>query len=309
MTATADSPVWPAPAPDLHGASGALGPGTGTGPAAVRVTGLTKTFGKDRDAPVLDGIDLEVAAGEFVCLLGASGCGKSTMLSLIAGLDRPTSGTVEVAGSAGGAAAAGKPGRAALMFQESALFPWLTASGNIELALRLRGLGRADRKAEAARLLQVVRLDGAAGKRVHELSGGMRQRVALARALAQQADVLLMDEPFAALDAITRDVLHDELVSVWRQTSVAILFVTHNVREAVRLAQRVVLMSSRPGRIARQWHVGIPQPRRIEDADVADLAREITAELHREIEKHGIEKHGIEKQGAAAARREEAVNV
>ncbi|HEY3870331.1 MAG TPA: ABC transporter ATP-binding protein [Actinocrinis sp.] len=289
MTATADSPVWPASAPDLSGASGAARP-------AIRLDGLTKRFGKDRGAPVLDGIDLEVAAGEFVCLLGASGCGKSTMLSLIAGLERPTTGTIEVAGPAGDPASASsaKPGHAALMFQEAALFPWLTASGNVELALRLRGFGRSARKAEAARLLQVVRLDGAADKRVHELSGGMRQRVALARALAQQADVLLMDEPFAALDAITRDVLHDELVSVWQRTGVAVLFVTHNVREAVRLGQRVVLMSSRPGRIARQWHVQIPQPRRIEDADVADLAREITSELHREIERHSTGKPGTE---------------
>jgi NitT/TauT family transport system ATP-binding protein len=282
MTATADSPAWPAPAPGLSAADAAARP-------AVRLTGLTKRFGKDRGAPVLDGIDLEVAAGEFVCLLGASGCGKSTMLTLIAGLDQPSSGTVEVAGPLGGPASSGKTGgRAALMFQESALFPWLTAAGNVELALRLRGVGRSERKAEAARLLHVVRLDGVADKRVHELSGGMRQRVALARALAQQADVLLMDEPFAALDAITRDVLHDELVSVWQRTGVAVLFVTHNVREAVRLGQRVVLMSSRPGRIVREWRVEIPQPRRIEDADVADLAREITAELHREIEKHSV---------------------
>jgi len=243
--------------------------------AAVRLTGVTKRFGRDTEAPVLDGIDLTVAPGEFVCLLGASGCGKSTLLNLIAGLDPVSSGTIELTG-----------GRAALMFQEAALFPWLTAAGNIELALRLRGMGKAERRAEAERLLRLVRLEGAAGKRAHELSGGMRQRVALARALAQQADVLLMDEPFAALDAITRDVLHSELTSLWQQTGVTVLFVTHNVREAVRLGQRVVLLSSRPGRVARQWQVQIGQPRRIEDAAVAELAREITDELHREITRH-----------------------
>ena len=243
---------------------------------AVRLVGVGKQFAKDLGAPVLDGIDLTVGAGEFVCLLGASGCGKSTLLNLIAGLDRPTSGELSV-----------PAGRAALMFQESALFPWLTAGRNIELALRLARVPRAGRRAEAERLLDLVRLNGAYGKRVHELSGGMRQRVALARALAQQAQVLLMDEPFAALDAITRDVLHEELTGLWQRTGFAVVFVTHNVREAVRLGQRVVLLSSRPGRIVREWRIGIEQPRRIEDQAVADLAREITSELHREISRHG----------------------
>jgi NitT/TauT family transport system ATP-binding protein len=173
------------------------------------------------------------------------------------------------------------------MFQEHALFPWLTAGKNIELALRLRGVPKADRRERAEELLGLVRLKGAHGKRVHELSGGMRQRVAMARALAQDSKLLLMDEPFAALDAITRDVLHDELTRIWGETGVSVLFVTHNVREAVRLAQRVVLLSSRPGRVARQWTVDIPQPRRIEDAPVAELSVEITEVLRGEIRRHG----------------------
>jgi NitT/TauT family transport system ATP-binding protein len=252
-----------------------------TEPAAVRLTGVTKSFDKG-GAPVLDGIDLSVAPGEFVCLLGASGCGKSTLLNLIAGLDPASSGTIELPGTGA------RPGHAALMFQESALYPWLTAGRNIELALKLRGVrSRAQRRQEAQRLLEIVRLGSAYDKRVHELSGGMRQRVALARALAQQADVLLMDEPFAALDAITRDVLHEELVKLWTDTRLTVLFVTHNVREAARLGQRVILLSSRPGRIAREWRVEIPQPRRIEDAEVTALTREITAELHKEISRHG----------------------
>ncbi|KRD45350.1 sulfate ABC transporter ATP-binding protein [Cellulomonas sp. Root930] len=253
------------------------GQGT-TAPAAVaaRLTGVTQHFGEASRPPVLDRIDLTVAPGEFVCLLGASGCGKSTLLSLVAGLDKPVSGTVEVPG-----------GRPALMFQEPALYPWLTAAGNVELALRLRGIPRAERRDEAQRLLSLVRLDGAGPKRVHELSGGMRQRVALARALAQEGDLLLMDEPFAALDAITRDVLHEELTRIWTETGIAIIFVTHNVREAVRLGQRVVLLSSRPGRVAREWSVDIPQPRRIEDPDVSRLSAEITEDLRQEIARHG----------------------
>ncbi|MGW2992062.1 ABC transporter ATP-binding protein [Streptomyces sp. NPDC001193] len=243
---------------------------------AARIEHVSKSFsGPAGSQLVLDDISLDVAPGEFVTILGASGCGKSTLLNLVAGLDKPTAGTIETAG------------RPALMFQEHALFPWLTAGKNIELALRLRGLAKADRKPEAERLLELVRLGGAHGKRVHELSGGMRQRVALARALAQDSRLLLMDEPFAALDAITRDVLHGELTRIWAETGVSVLFVTHNVREAVRLAQRVVLLSSRPGRVAKEWTVGIPQPRRIEDADVAELSVEITEHLRGEIRRHG----------------------
>ncbi|GHH79581.1 ABC transporter ATP-binding protein [Streptomyces sulfonofaciens] len=243
---------------------------------AARITHVSKSF----DAPggrntVLDDITLDVAPGEFVTLLGASGCGKSTLLNLVAGLDLPTAGTIST------------QGRPALMFQEHALFPWLTAGKNIELALKLRGVPKAGRRQAAEELLELVRLAGAHGKRVHELSGGMRQRVALARALAQDSRLLLMDEPFAALDAITRDVLHDELTRIWRETQVSVLFVTHNVREAVRLAQRVVLLSSRPGRVAREWTVDIAQPRRIEDAAVAELSVEITEQLRGEIRRHG----------------------
>ncbi|WP_051430287.1 ABC transporter ATP-binding protein [Streptomyces roseochromogenus] len=252
------------------------GPVAGTGPA-VRLTHVHKTFGRPGPAaPVLEDISLDIAPGEFVCLLGASGCGKSTLLNLVAGLDRPTQGSIEVPG-----------GRPALMFQEHALLPWLTAGRNVELALRLRGVPRAERRAEAERLLEIVRLGGAHRKRVHELSGGMRQRVALARALAQAPKVLLMDEPFAALDAITRDVLHQELIRVWAGQGLSVVFVTHDVREAVHLAQRVVLLSSRPGRVAREWAVDVPQPRRTESAALAGLCKEITDQLRKEVSLHG----------------------
>ena len=174
-------------------------------------------------------------AGEFVCLVGASGCGKSTLLNLIAGLDQPSAGRVEARG------------RVTLMFQEAALFPWLTVAGNIDLALKLKGVPRSDRKARVEALLEQVHLEGFGKKQPHELSGGMRQRVAIARAFAQEADILLMDEPFGALDAMTRDLLHDELERLWTDRSFTVVFVTHNVREAARLADRVVLLVESTG--------------------------------------------------------------
>ncbi|ACZ29752.1 ABC transporter related protein [Xylanimonas cellulosilytica DSM 15894] len=244
---------------------------------AVRLSGVGKRFA---DGPlVLDGVDLEIAPGELVCLIGASGCGKSTLLSILAGLEPASSGSLRFpAAERGGASGDVVAGAAALMFQESALLPWLTAARNVELALKLRGVPRDERRARAAELLHLVRLDGAADKRAHELSGGMRQRVALARALAQDREILLMDEPFAALDAITRDLLHDELERIWRTTQRTVVFVTHNVREAVRLGQRVLLLSSRPGRVVHEWNVG--------DQDPVRLTGEITARLREEISRH-----------------------
>lgn len=245
-----------------------------TATPAIRIEGLGKRFGAAGPI-VLEDINLTIAPGEFVCLLGASGCGKSTLLGIIAGLEHPTTGTVTVAS-----------GSAAMMFQESALFPWLTAGGNVQLALKLRGVPRAKRRAQSLELLDLVNLADAAHKRPHELSGGMRQRVALARSLAQDRKVLLMDEPFAALDAITRDLLHEELERIWRETGRTIVFVTHNVREAARLGQRVLLMSSRPGRIANEWRQGDTGPRRIESPEVSRLSIEITDQLREEIRRN-----------------------
>ncbi|NNG40373.1 ABC transporter ATP-binding protein [Flexivirga sp. ID2601S] len=249
-------------------------PQTQASPRAT-VRGVTKVFSQgNQGVTALDGIDLDVAPGEFVTVLGASGCGKSTLLQLLAGLDKPTSGTVETSS------------QPALMFQESALFPWLTAAGNIELALKLAGVPRKQRADRVQELLTLVRLGSAGERRVHELSGGQRQRIALARSLGQGADLLLMDEPFAALDAITRDVLHEELADLWQRTGMSVVFVTHNVREAVRLGQRVVLLSSRPGRVLRTWDVELSQPRTIEDPGVGALSAEITAALRQEISRH-----------------------
>jgi NitT/TauT family transport system ATP-binding protein len=248
-----------------------------TSQPAVVLDAVSKVYGRvGASVPALDRVSLEVGAGEFVCLVGASGCGKSTLLNLVAGLDRPTAGTVQR-----------HAGEATLMFQDASLFPWLSVARNVELALRLRGVPKAARAARAAELLRLVRLDGFALKRPHELSGGMRQRVALARALAQDRRILLMDEPFGALDAMTRDLLHEELERVWREADLTVVFVTHNVREAVRLADRVVLLSSRPGRIVETYPVSIPRPRRIESAEVAALAATITDRLREEVARHG----------------------
>jgi NitT/TauT family transport system ATP-binding protein len=163
----------------------------------------------------------------------------------------------------------------------------LTVNRNIDLALRLRNVPKVERRRRVEELLDIVHLGGFGSKRPHELSGGMRQRVALARALAQDAKVLLMDEPFGALDAITRDLLHDELERIWRDSGLTVVFVTHNVRESVRLGEQVVLLSSRPGRVAATFEVTVPRPRRIESAEVAELAAEITDRLRGEVRRHG----------------------
>ena len=244
--------------------------------AVVRLDGVSKQYGSGSNALLaLDRVSLTVAKGEFVCLLGASCCGKSTLLSLVAGLDQISGGTLDIGGR-----------HVSLMFQEAALFPWLSVSGNVELPMRLRGIGRAERKQRAEELLEVVRLKGFGHKRPHELSGGMRQRVALARSLAQDADILLMDEPFGALDAMTRDILHDELERIWREQGLTVLFVTHNVREAVRLGDRVVLLSSRPGRVIEDFAITHERPRRIDSPEVSGQAAEITDRLRAEVARH-----------------------
>jgi sulfonate transport system ATP-binding protein len=249
---------------------------TSVGSPAIVVEGLSKRFGRGADAVVaLEGISLTVAPGELVCLVGASGCGKSTLLNLVVGLDQPSGGSVSVEGTP------------TLMFQESALFPWLTVAQNVELALRLQGVRRAERRGRARALLDAVHLGDAATRLPHQLSGGMRQRAAIARAFAQDADVLLMDEPFGALDAMTRDLLHDELERLWSERGLTVLFVTHNVREAARLGDRIIVLTSRPGRVAAEFQVDIPRPRRTEDPDVSALAATVTERLREEVRRHG----------------------
>jgi NitT/TauT family transport system ATP-binding protein len=233
------------------------------------------------ETEILRGASLQVAAGEFVCLLGPSGSGKSTILNLVAGLARPTSGRV----LRWEAPIAGPGPDRALVFQDAALFPWLTLRDNVEFPLKLQGLGPKLRAERSEELLRLVHLWSFAHRHPHELSGGMRQRGAIARALATDPAVLLMDEPFAALDAQTREILQGEVERIWSATGKTIVFVTHNVREAVRLADRIVLMGTRPGRILHEERVELPRPRSAGDPAVSALASAIGERIASEVEK------------------------
>src|SRR5271155_3977773 len=229
----------------------------------------------------LDNINLQVKPGEFLCIVGPSGCGKSTLLHLIAGLHQQTSGRILVDGTP----VAGPGPDRILIFQELGLFPWLKVGENVEFGMKMKGVPKAERKEKVEYYLRLVHLSKFKDSYIHQLSGGMRQRVALARALAAEPDVLLMDEPFAALDAQTRDLLHDEWERLWAETGRTIIFVTHNVREAVRLGDRVALLTFRPGRVKQEFSVNLPRPRHMEQTDVARTARDILDCLRDEINK------------------------
>jgi NitT/TauT family transport system ATP-binding protein len=248
-----------------------------TAKVAVDISGVSKAFpapGHERNWALRD-VTLQVHEREFVCLVGASGCGKSTLLNLVAGLDKPTSGSIDTGAR-----------KVAFMFQESTLFPWLTLEQNVDLALKLQGTDKRLRKGRVEELLDLVHLSGRGKRRPHELSGGMRQRGALARVLAQEAQIVLMDEPFAALDAMTRDSMHDEIERISGELELTVLFVTHNVREAVRLSDRTVLMESGPGRVKDVFDVDLLRPRHFDDARVAELAGRLTTELKAEVARH-----------------------
>ena len=246
-------------------------------PAKLHVQGVTKIYhGSSQNVTALEKINLEVREGEFVCLLGASGCGKSTLLNLIAGLEQPTEGTIQ----ADGQAVTGPGRQRMVMFQEHALFPWLNVLGNVLFGLKLKpNLTEKERLEVARYYLRLVGLEKFMHANVHELSGGMKQRVALARALAPNPQVLLMDEPFAALDAMTREQLYSDLQDIQQKRQKTVVFVTHNVREAVCLGDRVVLFTPRPGRIHAEYRVNLPRDRDINDVAVAQLASAITVEL------------------------------
>ncbi len=248
---------------------------------ALHVDGVSRVYDGRRGATLaLEDFSLDVAEGEFVCVVGPSGCGKSTLLDLLAGHQRPDAGHVW----AHGQEVVGPDPRRMVIFQEHALFPWLSVRQNVELGLKLAGVGRAERRDRAGGWLDRVHLSAFADSLVHELSGGMRQRVSIARALALDPDVLLMDEPFAALDAQTRDRLHGELQDLWSETGKTVVFITHNVREAVLLGDRVVVMSPHPGTIRSVVDVHLPRPRHMEDPGLIDIARGVLADLRNDPE-------------------------
>lgn len=238
----------------------------------------------------LHDINLEVREGEFICIVGPSGCGKSTLLNLIAGLDRPTRGEIWL----DGAPVDGPGPDRILLFQEHGLFPWLNVLENVEFGLRMTDVPKSERRERARHYLRLVHLSRFEKSYIHQLSGGMKQRVSLARSLAMEPSLLLMDEPFAALDAQTRDMLHDELERIWTETGKTILFITHNVREAVRLGDRVVLMTFRPGGIKCEFAIRLPRPRQIEEPDVARTASEVLSLLREEIQKAALEEFNHE---------------
>lgn len=247
-------------------------------PSKLSVEKVSKRFRTARHEQVhaLDNVSLQVNEGDFVCLVGPSGCGKSTLLSIIAGLEYPDSGQVLADGKR-----VTEPGRDRMvMFQESALFPWLDVTGNVLFGLKLKpGLKKKDRAEVAQFYLKLVGLDKFAHANIHELSGGMKQRVALARALAPNPRVLLMDEPFAALDALTREQLYGDIQRIWESRKKTIVFVTHNVREAACLGNRVILFSPHPGRVREEFKVDLPRPRDINSVELAGYSTEITRAL------------------------------
>lgn len=249
----------------------------GAAPAKLSIEHVSKWFRTSRQTVhALDDVSLDVAEGEFVCLVGPSGCGKSTLLDIIAGLEVPDEGQVLADN-----VKVTDPGRHRLvMFQESALFPWLNVFDNVMFGLKLKpGLTNRDRRQVAQFFLELVGLERFTKANVHELSGGMKQRVAFARALAPNPRVLLMDEPFAALDALTREQLYADTQRIWKERRKTIVFVTHNVREAACLGDRVVLFSPHPGRIRESFDIPLPRPRDINSVELAGHAARITAAL------------------------------
>jgi NitT/TauT family transport system ATP-binding protein len=248
----------------------------------IQVQRVSKSFAVGRrQAPALAEVDLDVAEREFVCLLGPSGCGKSTLLNIVAGFLSPTTGTVLVDGRP----VTGPAPERGVVFQEYALFPWLTVTGNVEFGPAMRGRPAAERRESVARYLDLVGLRAHADKFPVQLSGGMKQRVAIARALANDPAIILMDEPFGALDAQTREVLQDELSRIQRVEHKTILFVTHSIREAVYLADRVVVMTSVPGRVKQVFAIKLPDVRDRFAPEFTHYEAEITGVLKEEVAK------------------------
>lgn len=249
---------------------------------SIKVEDVSKRFiTKHSDTETLSKVNIEFKPGEFICILGPSGCGKSTLLNIIAGLEQATAGRVTLNGKQ----VTGPGPDRVVMFQEAALFPWLNVIDNVEFGMKMAGIEPKMRRERALKYLKMVHLTKFQHAFIHELSGGMRQRVALARALTFDSEVLLMDEPFAALDSQTKMLLQIELQQIWLKTKKTILFVTHNVEEAAILADRVVVMSANPGGIKKEFQIQVARPRQPGDVDLAYLMNNIMQELKTEVEK------------------------
>jgi nitrate ABC transporter ATP-binding subunit len=242
----------------------------------LAIRGVTKRFAVgDEEIEALARVDLTIREGEFVCMIGASGCGKSTLLRIIAGFEEPSTGHVEVNGKP----IAGPGSDRGMVFQDYALFPWMTVRQNIGFGPRQRSLARGEVDEIAREFVRLVGLERFADRYPSQLSGGMKQRVAIARVLANEANILLMDEPFGALDALTREQLQHELLQIWARTRVTIMFVTHSVEEAVLLADRVLVMSAGPGRIENDIAIDLPRPRDVSSPEFNAVRRDVAQRL------------------------------
>lgn len=249
---------------------------------SLQIKGIKKSFYRNgEEVKPLENINIDIKDGEFVCLLGPSGCGKSTLLNIIAGLVEPDSGEVVLNGKK----VEGPGVDRAVMFQEAGLFPWLTVLENVEFGMDISGISKEEKRNKAMEYLKMVHLSKFKDAFIHQLSGGMRQRVALARALTLDSDVLLMDEPFSALDSQTKSILQQEIQRIWWQTGKTIIFVTHNVEEAVLLGDRIILMSSHPGRVKEDIEIQIARPRKEGDSNVRYIQAQVLDKLKEEVEK------------------------
>ena len=263
----------------------------------LSIRGVSKTFiGTNGTHRALEDISIDVPEGEFLILVGPSGCGKSTLLNVVAGLEQCTAGEVLVDGKR----VTGPGPDRIVIFQEGALFPWLNVQKNVEFSLKQIGVPGKQRAERADYYLRMVKLHKFAHSFIHELSGGMRQRVAIARALAVEPKVLLMDEPFSALDALTREDLYEELQEIWVRLRTTVMFITHNVREAVTLGDRVVLLGGQPGRIEGEFAIRILRPRHVDDLDVARTAQQISFAMKRGYAHLNGEEYDDEDQRAEA---------
>lgn len=249
---------------------------------SLQIKNISKKFiSRHKQLLVLDNISLEIEKGQFICLLGPSGCGKTTLVNIIAGLEKPSEGMifhndkeVKAAGT-----------EISVVFQEPALFPWLSVIDNVAFGMKMAGVSRKERLEKAMDFLKMVNLINFENLFIHELSGGMKQRVAIARSLTMDSDILLMDEPFSALDSQTRGILHSELLKIWSETKKTIIFVTHSIEESVLLADRVITMSTNPGRIKRDYFISSKRPRTLESPEISGITSDILQELKEEVEK------------------------